>query len=170
MVLKLRKRLWLGVVVVVAVALAVAGPSIIAGMNSTALASGGCGMGNGSSSGGCGMMSGSNGTGACSHQGCATLSGTVTAIDKRDGSVVVRVKPPTGGDVARKALSQVKVGDALSMAIMVDKDGRPAAANTAATAQTAEYVCPMHPEVTSTKPGKCSKCGMDLERVPEPGK
>lgn len=24
------------------------------------------------------------------------------------------------------------------------------------------YVCPMHSEVTSDKPGKCSKCGMDL--------
>jgi Heavy metal binding domain/Protein of unknown function (DUF3659) len=24
------------------------------------------------------------------------------------------------------------------------------------------YVCPMHPEVTSDKPGKCSKCGMAL--------
>jgi hypothetical protein len=24
------------------------------------------------------------------------------------------------------------------------------------------YACPMHPEVTSDKPGKCSKCGMDL--------
>lgn len=24
------------------------------------------------------------------------------------------------------------------------------------------YVCPMHPEVTSDKPGKCSKCGMNL--------
>ena len=26
----------------------------------------------------------------------------------------------------------------------------------------ASYVCPMHPEVTSDGPGKCSKCGMDL--------
>jgi hypothetical protein len=26
----------------------------------------------------------------------------------------------------------------------------------------AAYVCPMHPEVTSATPGKCSKCGMDL--------
>ena len=25
-----------------------------------------------------------------------------------------------------------------------------------------DYSCPMHPEVTSDKPGKCSKCGMDL--------
>jgi len=24
------------------------------------------------------------------------------------------------------------------------------------------YSCPMHPEVTSDKPGKCSKCGMNL--------
>ena len=27
---------------------------------------------------------------------------------------------------------------------------------------TAMYSCPMHPEVTSNKPGKCSKCGMAL--------
>ena len=25
-----------------------------------------------------------------------------------------------------------------------------------------KYSCPMHPEVTSDKPGKCSKCGMNL--------
>jgi Cu(I)/Ag(I) efflux system membrane fusion protein len=24
------------------------------------------------------------------------------------------------------------------------------------------YTCPMHPEVTSDKPGSCPKCGMDL--------
>jgi protein SCO1 len=27
------------------------------------------------------------------------------------------------------------------------------------------YSCPMHPEVTSTKRGRCSKCGMDLRPV-----
>ncbi len=27
------------------------------------------------------------------------------------------------------------------------------------------YQCPMHPEVTSDKPGSCSKCGMDLQKV-----
>jgi hypothetical protein len=25
-----------------------------------------------------------------------------------------------------------------------------------------KYSCPMHPDVVSDKPGKCSKCGMDL--------
>ncbi len=28
----------------------------------------------------------------------------------------------------------------------------------------AMYSCPMHPEVTGAKPGKCSKCGMALEK------
>ena len=32
-------------------------------------------------------------------------------------------------------------------------------------AQKPVYSCPMHPEVTSTKPGRCRKCGMDLRLV-----
>jgi Na+/H+ antiporter NhaC len=32
------------------------------------------------------------------------------------------------------------------------------------TKKAASYACPMHPEVTADKPGKCSKCGMDLEK------
>ena len=28
--------------------------------------------------------------------------------------------------------------------------------------ESATYTCSMHPDVTSDKPGKCSKCGMDL--------
>ena len=28
---------------------------------------------------------------------------------------------------------------------------------------TAMYACPMHKDITSDKPGKCSKCGMELE-------
>ena len=30
--------------------------------------------------------------------------------------------------------------------------------------QQVKYSCPMHPDVTSNKPGKCPKCGMDLAR------
>lgn len=33
-----------------------------------------------------------------------------------------------------------------------------------ADAGTAAYSCPMHPDITSDKPGTCSKCGMDLEQ------
>ncbi|MBK8870372.1 MAG: copper oxidase [Elusimicrobia bacterium] len=34
----------------------------------------------------------------------------------------------------------------------------------------ATYVCPMHTEVTSDKPGKCPKCGMTLQRMMEKDK
>jgi len=30
------------------------------------------------------------------------------------------------------------------------------------------YTCPMHPEVTSDQPGKCAKCGMNLEKKAMP--
>ena len=39
--------------------------------------------------------------------------------------------------------------------------GKNAAAATETTAQTT-YEGPMDKEITSNKPGKCSKCGMDL--------
>ena len=29
---------------------------------------------------------------------------------------------------------------------------------------TVQYSCPMHPDMVSNKPGKCSKCGMDLTK------
>ena len=32
----------------------------------------------------------------------------------------------------------------------------------AKTAAAKKYYCTMHPEITSDKPGTCSKCGMDL--------
>jgi hypothetical protein len=35
--------------------------------------------------------------------------------------------------------------------------------------QAALYTCPMHPEVTSDKPGKCPKCKMNLEKVADAG-
>ena len=34
-----------------------------------------------------------------------------------------------------------------------------------ATAVKAKYCCAMHPEVTSNKPGKCTKCGMMLTKT-----
>ncbi len=36
-------------------------------------------------------------------------------------------------------------------------------ATEAAKPGSTEYVCPMHPEVTQSKPGECSECGMALE-------
>ncbi len=36
------------------------------------------------------------------------------------------------------------------------------------TAEETTYTCPMHPEVKSDKPGKCPKCGMNLEPAEKP--
>jgi len=43
-----------------------------------------------------------------------------------------------------------------------------APASEGANGQTkaAVYKCPMHPNMTSNKPGKCPECGMNLEKVP----
>ena len=37
-----------------------------------------------------------------------------------------------------------------------------------ASAGAKTYICPMHPEVTSDKPGSCRICGMDLEPLGRP--
>jgi cytochrome oxidase Cu insertion factor (SCO1/SenC/PrrC family) len=47
---------------------------------------------------------------------------------------------------------------------VVSAQRKPAAKKKKAVA--AVYTCPMHPEVKSSKPGRCPKCGMDL-RLPE---
>lgn len=39
--------------------------------------------------------------------------------------------------------------------------------DTSSHSRGAKYYCPMHPEVTSDKPGVCPKCGMDLELIPD---
>ncbi len=48
-------------------------------------------------------------------------------------------------------------GPAITMRVIEDRAGE------------ASYVCPMHPDVTSAKPGECRKCGMKLKIV-EPKK
>ena len=45
---------------------------------------------------------------------------------------------------------------------MMMKDAKTGAEKKTDKTVTAVYVCPMHPQETSNKPGKCSKCGMDM--------
>ena len=62
--------------------------------------------------------------------------------------------------VAASSYSGASDGCCGSMGEAHAKHAEPAAAPTTQAAQ--KYVCPMHPEVTSDKSGKCPKCGMDL--------
>ena len=58
---------------------------------------------------------------------------------------------------------------ALALVAVVPSDAPARAGQTRAqkttAKKTARYSCPMHPEVVSSKPGKCPKCGMTLRLV-----
>ena len=45
----------------------------------------------------------------------------------------------------------------------VGRQGAPSEPSRRSTEHPAEFVCPMHPEVVSDRPGACPKCGMALE-------
>ena len=61
-----------------------------------------------------------------------------------------------------KKLFIIAVMFAGSLATFAQKAKANSKENAAGTVITTYYACPMHPDVTSDKPGKCSKCGMDL--------
>ena len=56
----------------------------------------------------------------------------------------------------------IDMGGKMSDCGMMMKDTKTGAVKKNEKGVMAMYVCPMHPEETSSKPGKCSKCGMDM--------
>jgi Heavy metal binding domain len=53
----------------------------------------------------------------------------------------------------------------ISIGTFAQQKTTPDTKNTKAKTSQVKYACPMHPEETSDKPGKCSKCKMDLTEV-----
>jgi hypothetical protein len=106
------------------------------------------------------------------HEGHDHLMGTVTRAEKgrieikgKDGKdVAVAVTAATvytkGKDAS--AFADVKPGVRVAVEAMKGKAGLEAIEVRIGTAE-AIYACPMHPEVQQAQPGKCPKCGMNLE-------
>ncbi len=107
------------------------------------------------------------------HEGHDHITGTVTRAEKgrieikgTDGRpVVVAVTVATadtkGKDAA--AFADVKPGARVAVEATKGKAGLEAMEVQMGNAE-AVYTCPMHPEVQQAKPGKCPKCGMNLEK------
>lgn len=72
----------------------------------------------------------------------------------------------TNGECIKKdgTKMMMKNGDCMKMSgkMCNDKIKKTTTTTTTKKMATMDYHCPMHPEVTSDKPGKCRKCGMDL--------
>lgn len=61
--------------------------------------------------------------------------------------------------------SDNKSSDCTNVATTHKHGGKSNSINKETTSKSPMYACPMHPDVTSDKPGKCLKCGMNLEKT-----
>lgn len=97
-------------------------------------------------------------------EACGKLTATVVAVNSKTGTITLKVKPAPGSSNALKsAISKLKIGETASVMAMVDKNGKLADCSMYPLKTNAKYTCLTHPCVCSSKPGKCPKCGADLQ-------
>ena len=66
-----------------------------------------------------------------------------------------------------KILFAIVIAITTTQSVLAQKAKANLKANQGNTILTSTYTCPMHPDVTSDKPGKCSKCIMNLNLSPK---
>ena len=96
-------------------------------------------------------------TGSVMVQTADNKTSTVTLTPTGDDHFSAKL--PTGAKV-RTAIVTLNA-DGKTINVRFDKLDE---ATAGSQAVGAAYVCPMHPEVTSSEPGKCPKCGMALKK------
>ncbi|MDI6802727.1 MAG: heavy metal-binding domain-containing protein [Bacteroidota bacterium] len=75
---------------------------------------------------------------------------------------------PSDKAAKTKAKSEGKTSDCTSKDATHKHDGNSDCMKKETTKNISMYSCPMHPEITSDKEGKCSKCGMALTKKAMP--
>jgi len=90
-----------------------------------------------------------------------TFSGTVMFIDPflDDATRTIRVRVNIQNP-DRRLKPQMFAAATIRVPLLSDGSPQP-------TGLEGMHVCPMHPEIVQRDPGKCSICGMPLEKVPE---
>ena len=63
-----------------------------------------------------------------------------------------------------KKVTFMAVALMLSAATLFASNQQTKPSNAKTQSASEQYTCPMHKDVVSNKPGKCSKCGMKLEK------
>jgi len=71
------------------------------------------------------------------------------------------LKSPEPGPCPKCGMKRVLKGQP-GAAVPASTPAASATAHDSSSPKSVTYSCPMHPEVTSSQPGKCSKCGMKL--------
>ncbi len=96
---------------------------------------------------------------------CCMKNGKTMPMDK-DMTMKNGTKCMTNGDCIMKDGKKMKMkeGECMDIDGKMDKCDMMHKTVKDDKNKVTTYACPMHPEVTSTKPGKCSKCGMALEK------
>ena len=102
----------------------------------------------------------------------ASIAGTVESlkgddlkIASSDGkATTVRLTADTRYVGPKGAASRADLKPGVRVNVATTKDGQSITAKEVKLeANEVVYTCPMHPEVQQPKPGKCPKCGMNLE-------
>ena len=97
--------------------------------------------------------------------GCGTgMSGCGMAGMSHDQQAAAPTTAPAEANAGMSCCGMAGMSHAQQAAAPTTAPAGSAPATTQPATQPAlVYTCPMHPEVTSDKPGKCPKCGMSLQ-------